>query len=151
MYLVFDTETTGLPQFTKYRGYFDPKDVKFYDRSRILSISWILIDDKTLEESEPQTYYIKPDNFTISPESILIHGITEEIANERGVPISIVFDAMKRVMPDVTHIIAHNISFDVNVLASECYRYGQNALATQLRHKQRYCTMAEGKKILRLT
>lgn len=150
MLLVFDTETTGLPQFTKYRGYHEPKNTQFYDKARVLSISWILIDETTMRESDPQTYYIKPDGFKISPESILIHGITEELANEKGVPISVVFATLKSALHNVTHIIAHNISFDVHVLASECHRYNMHALATDLKSKQRYCTMAEGKKVLRL-
>ena len=157
MYLVFDTETTGLPQFNKYRAYHDPKNTQYYDNARILSISWVIVDRVGADGKEnasdypTQTFYIKPDKFKIAPESILIHGITEEIANSKGVPIAVVFDALLKVLPEVTHVVAHNISFDMNVLASECHRYKQSHLATMLKSKHLFCTMAYGKRILGLT
>ena len=152
MYLIFDTETTGLPQYNKYRGYNNPKLTSFYNSSRVLSISWILLDENAMNITEQQTctYYIKPDGFRIPSESILIHGITEEVANSKGIPIANVLDAFQEVLPRVTCLVAHNISFDIHVLASECHRDMRHQLAAALQALPRYCTMAEGRKCMGL-
>ena len=150
MYLIFDTETTGLPQFTKYRGFHDPQHTQFYDTARILSVSWLLLD-KDLERVSAATYYVCPDGFRISPESILVHGITEEVARAKGVPIRTVLAALREALAaTTTTIVAHTLTFDLNVVASECHRYGEHALAACLKTKQRFCTMQEGKKMLRM-
>jgi DNA polymerase III epsilon subunit-like protein len=70
---------------------------------------------------------ILPTDFTISPGSIAIHGITEDMARSRGRPFLQVFtDFMTFIGPRTKTIVAHNAKFDVSVLRSEMLRHGIN-------------------------
>ena len=66
---VFDVETSGLPlkskSINKKEKY---KILKDYDTARILSLSYIILDNDN-KEVEKKTYFLKPDNFEISEES----------------------------------------------------------------------------------
>lgn len=155
VFLVFDTETTGLPQYTAYRGYHDPRKCEFYDSARLLSISWILVDAETLDEVESSTYFVRPDGFSIPESSVMIHGISEEIAAARGKPVAEVLADLMDVFNAfaVRSLVAHNICFDVNIVASECYRCADEFadLAAILLRKKQFCTMRRGRAALALS
>ena len=148
MYFVFDTETSGLPVFTRFRGYHNPKDFRMYDSSRIVSISWI-VANKDMEVVSKETHIIKPDDFVIGEGSIAIHGITNETAHATGKDINMILHRLEKSIGECETIVAHNINFDVNILRSECYRYNMPDLARIINSKEKYCTMARGKEILR--
>lgn len=148
MYFVFDTETSGLPVFTRTRGYHNPKDYGMYASSRIVSISWI-VTDANMDVQSKETHIIRPDGFEIGKESIAIHGITNEIAHEKGKCIKIVLQRLVDTIGSCKTLVAHNIHFDVNILRAECHRYGFVDLAKDIGGKERYCTMARGKEVLR--
>jgi DNA polymerase III epsilon subunit-like protein len=60
---------------------------------------------------------ILPTDFTISPGSVAIHGITEEMAKSKGRPFLQVFaDFMTFIGPRTKTLIAHNAKFDTSVL-----------------------------------
>jgi DNA polymerase III epsilon subunit-like protein len=149
MYLCFDTETTGLPVYDERRNYYHPRRTEKYDSSRIVSISWILANED-LDVVESQTHLIKPDGYVIPESSTKIHGITQEMAESQGKDISIVIKILEELVPLVNTIVAHNLPFDLNILRSECFRYGREELAETLYHVERYCTMERGKKLLSL-
>jgi DNA polymerase III epsilon subunit-like protein len=149
MYFIYDCETSGLPQFTRFRGYYDPRELDKYDSARLVSISWILLDDK-LEIVDKQTHLIKPDNFIIPQESIDIHHITNERANAEGKNIHDVLNIIMDIIKPVKTVVAHNVYFDVNVLKSECYRYSYPAIINTLDKSYKYCTMAKAKELLAL-
>jgi DNA polymerase III epsilon subunit-like protein len=149
MYLVYDCETSGLPVFTRYRGYYNPKDFSKYDTARIVSISWIILD-ANLEIVDKQTHIVKPDNFIIPQASIDIHHITNEKANTEGVNIHDVLSNLSNVTQKIHTIVAHNVYFDFNVLKSECFRYGYPSIIAKLDTSRKYCTMAMSKKLLAL-
>jgi len=68
---------------------------------------------------------IIPTDFDISPGSVAIHGITEEMAKSKGRPFLQVFtDFMTFIGPRSKTLIAHNAKFDVSVLRSEMLRHG---------------------------
>lgn len=150
MFLVYDTETSGLPQFTRFRGYYDPHNLAKYDTCRIVSISWILLDAQTLEIVDKQTHIIKPDGYVISQGSINIHGITNERAHATGVAMSKILTIISEFAPRVTTIVAHNVMFDVNALKSEAHRYGYHGIAHDLDRAEKFCTMAKAKQLLTL-
>jgi DNA polymerase III epsilon subunit-like protein len=67
---------------------------------------------------------ILPTDFTISPGSVAIHGITEEMAKSKGRPFLQVFaDFMTFIGPRTKTLIAHNAKFDTSVLQSEMLRH----------------------------
>ena len=80
---VFDTETSGLPY--KARGeQYDYTNLEHFDTSRLISISWLILDNKN-EIVNKSTYFIKPDGFEVSPQSIKIHGLSKEFLVENGI------------------------------------------------------------------
>ena len=72
MYLVLDTETTGVK----------PTD-------RIVSMAWAGFDE-TGTEVVLTHHLVIPDGFTIPRDATAIHGITTEEARRKGVPIGTV-------------------------------------------------------------
>lgn len=150
MYFVFDLETSGLPQFTPQRGYYDPKCIEKYASSRIVSISWIILD-KNLEVLDKNTFIISPEGFVLNdPVNIAIHGITDERAHAEGVPFRQVVDILRSKAVHMKTLVAHNVNFDFNVLSSECIRFKEEDLAVILAKSRKYCTMVHGKLLLSL-
>lgn len=148
MYFIFDTETTGLPVFNKTGFYRFPnyKHLNKYNPSRIVSISWIIADEN--REKIKQAYHIiRPLDFTIdnASKAVEIHGITSEIAEEKGVPWHTMYDEFIEDVSKCHTIVAHNIQFDVSVMLSEMYRYNQELGISTFIEKARLCTMKMGK------
>jgi len=138
MNLVFDTETTGL--FKKGASY---KKIYEFDGARLLSICWLLTKGDNIVE---QSYFIiRPDNWEISKESTAIHGITKEYAEEHGVDIKIVIDALYNSIKRCGNVVAHNISFDEAIIKSELFRYGYNHVIDEFDKKHKICTMIKGR------
>lgn len=116
MYLFFDTETTGLPINWK------APVGKLDNWPRIVEIAWILTD-KTGNELEVETNILKPDGFKIPADAIQIHGITNEIANEKGQDRVIVLKRFASMLDKAQVLIAHNIDFDKKVVHAEFMRH----------------------------
>ncbi|MBN1154917.1 3'-5' exonuclease [candidate division KSB1 bacterium] len=115
MYLFFDTETTGLP-----KNYNAPiSDV--HNWPRLVQLAWSIYDknETLIEEND---YIIKPVGFTIPANVVRIHGITTEIALSKGVPIIDVLARFRTAVSRVNYLIAHNVSYDLNILGAEFMR-----------------------------
>ena len=83
MYLIFDTETTGLPK--KFNAPVSDID----NWPRCVQIAWQLHDyDGSLIENND--FLIKPDNYDIPYQSEKIHGISTALAEKKGESIEIV-------------------------------------------------------------
>lgn len=131
---VFDTETTGLPP----RGA-DPMQYQLWDGCRIVQIAWhIYSQDGGLEEKA--CYYVKP-TFQIPARATEIHGITQEMAENEGIPLWKMVKIVSEKLTGVSHIVAHNLEFDLKVLMAEMVRIGDLEGCAQLERKQRVCTM----------
>lgn len=129
--LFLDLETIGLignvqkvvEQEKKYPNY---KNNENYDSSRIVQFGYIYLEDFDYDyEIEPiniTSQIVKPDDFVIPEESIKIHGITNEIANEKGKNIKKILKKIKSIIDDVEYIIGYNVYFDINILLNELYR-----------------------------
>ena len=139
--LIFDTETSGLPYRTRAEGYTYTNLDHFKD-ARLLSISWIILDNNNNIVSK-DTYYIIPDNFEISADSIKIHGLTKEFLVENGITIHELLSNLNGLFEkyNITLLIAHNISFDINILKSELYRYKYNLTLEKIKNIPTFCTM----------
>ena len=116
MFLIFDTETTGLPK--NFRA--PISDLENWPR--MVQIAWQLHDEfGSLIESK--NYIIKPDGYDIPYNSEKIHGISTNYANRFGKDIILILDDFKRVLSSTEIIVGHNIQFDINILLSEFFRY----------------------------
>jgi DNA polymerase III epsilon subunit-like protein len=119
-YIAFDFETSGLP---KGRKPVTQETLGQYDTCRAVSLSAARFSSKG-RLVDTFDAMILPTDFTISPGSIAIHGITEDMARSRGRPFLQVFtDFMTFIGPRTKTIVAHNAKFDVSVLRSEMLRH----------------------------
>lgn len=115
MYLVFDTETTGLP-----RSWNAPvTDTNNWPR--IVQLAWQFLDEegKVLAEANR---IIRPDGFVIPPEASMVHGITTERALSEGIALRDALLEFADVLSVAKNLIAHNINFDERVVGSEFIR-----------------------------
>lgn len=113
-YLFFDTETTGLPD--NNRAHY----TNIENWPRIVQISWIIADSEGNVKKESD-FIVKVD-CEIPADASEIHGITNEIAAAKGVPISDVLTLFLADLEGVEKLISHNVDFDLPVLKSELYR-----------------------------
>ena len=83
MYLIFDTETIGLPK--DFNAHYS--DVHSWDTARCVQLAWQLHDryGKLIDAGND---IIIPEGFEIPQASIKIHRITNEIAQESGIIIN---------------------------------------------------------------
>lgn len=138
--LIFDTETTGLPKNRQ------PAARGPNNWPHIVSISWIVLDTDTNTELKTASYIIKPNGWEIPADSVNIHGITTEIANERGSDLFTVLSEFVREKCDGW--AAHNLDFDMSVIV--------NAVLWDLKiqfpvtPQRKFCTMLLSKGICKL-
>ena len=111
MITVFDVETTGLvPKGLKY-------NVDFMKFPRVVQLAWWC-------DGELKSHIIYPEDFVIPEESTKIHGISQEMALEKGL---LFVDVIEEFMQDCIFsevIIAHNAYFDSSIIKSEVFRLG---------------------------
>ena len=115
MYLIFDTETTGLPK--KWNAPVTDSD----NWPRCVQLAWQLHDSKGKLISD-HSYLIKPENFNIPFESEQIHGISTELATKIGANLSDVLNQFVSDLSQAGFIIGHNVKFDLNIIGAELFR-----------------------------
>ena len=122
MYLIFDTETTGLPS-----NYNAPL-TDFDNWPRLVQLAWQLHDERG-NLMAAKNLIVKPDGFTIPYNSVQIHGITTERALEEGIPLKEALEIFQEDIAKAQHGIGHNIEFDYNIVGCEYLRVEmENAL-----------------------
>ena len=115
MYLIFDTETTGLP-----RNWAAPiSDTDNWPRC--VQIAWQL-HDKMGNLIEHQDYIINPEGYDIPFDAEKIHGISTELAQKEGHPLSEVLEKFNEALRKSKFIVGHNLGFDINIMSCEFYR-----------------------------
>lgn len=114
-YLFFDVETNGLPDDWKA----EIEDVENWPR--VVQIAWILANENG-EEIQRKQFVIRPDNWSISPKSQEVHGISTKFAMENGVPIQQVISLFLPDLKIADCLVAHNMNFDYRVWGAELFR-----------------------------
>ena len=144
MFLIFDTETTGLPQ-----RWDAPLD-DFDNWPRLIQLAWQIHDDLG-NLTEAKSFLIKPDGFIIPRGSEKVHGISTERATKEGHPINFVLDEFIKALEKSQTIIGHNIEFDNSIVGSEILRRGElnplpdkNAVDTKI-VSTNYCALPGGR------
>jgi DNA polymerase-3 subunit alpha len=115
MFLIFDTETTGLPK--RWDAPFTDTD----NWPRCIQIAWQLHDDmgKLIEH---QDYLIQPDGFNIPYDAEQIHGISTALAEQQGIPIAKVLEKFNAAMAKTKFVVGQNLGFDLNIMGAEFHR-----------------------------
>ena len=115
MYIIFDTETTGLP-----KDWNAPiTDVDNWPRC--IQIAWQLHDEMG-NVIEHEDYLIKPDGFDIPYDSERIHGISTLLATEKGVDLALVLQKFNNALSKAKFVVGQNVAFDLNIMGAEFYR-----------------------------
>ncbi|GMQ27241.1 DNA polymerase III subunit alpha [Algoriphagus sp. oki45] len=115
MYIIFDTETTGLP-----RDYNAPmSDVDNWPR--LVQIAWQLHDARGKLISN-HNYIIRPEGFTIPYNAEKVHGISTKRALAEGHDLKEILQVFREDVVQAKFLVGHNIGFDINVVGSEYLR-----------------------------
>ncbi|NOQ24749.1 MAG: DNA polymerase III subunit alpha [Bacteroidales bacterium] len=134
MFLIFDTETTGLPK--KWKAPL----TDFENWPRMVQLAWQCHDVEG-NFLFAKNHVIIPEGYIIPDDVVEIHGISTEIAKEKGIQLK---DALRDFVEDVEKakfIIGHNVEFDINIVGSELLRCGIKEIMTTA---PRFCTKIEG-------
>lgn len=135
----FDTETTGLPKDWKAPA----SDTDNWPRMvQFAFLTFIGGGNETPDgefiPANAGTDIIRPDGFTIPEEVSRIHGVTQERAEQFGVPLKHLLPRIHDEIMAADLIVGHNISFDRKILGAEFHRAG---LTDALEGKTTDCTM----------
>lgn len=131
-YLIFDTETTGLPRSWK------APLTQLANWPRMVQLAWLLYDD---EGTELQRYaaIIKPEGFVIPEQAARIHGITTEKALSEGIGLVEALQKFAVVLErERPTLVAHNMAFDEKIVGAELLR---TKLETVFFDLPKQCTM----------
>ncbi|MFT6933882.1 MAG: DNA polymerase-3 subunit alpha [Maribacter sp.] len=145
MYLIFDTETTGLPK--NWNAPYTDTD----NWPRCIQIAWQLHDEmgKLVEHED---YLVRPDGFNIPYDAEQIHGISTALAEQKGISLSAVLEKFNAAMAKTKFIIGQNVKFDLNIMGAEFHRLGVEnplqelpVLDTCTEHTAKLCQIAGGR------
>jgi DNA polymerase III epsilon subunit-like protein len=105
MNVFFDVETSGLqPKGAEWES-------NYKDFPYIVQLSWKRSDSEIVKD-----FIIKPAGYTIPEEAAKIHGITTEIAIEKGVLFEKVINLFISDCAEAQYVIGHNCYFDTSNL-----------------------------------
>ena len=140
MFLIFDTETTGLPKR-------DNAPISEVDNwPRVVQIAWQLHDEDG-DLTEHGNLLIQPDGFEIPYSAEKIHGISTEKARTHGLPLVEALEKFNEAVVKSTFLVGHNIRFDINALGAEFIR---SELISDFLQKEQVCTMRSSTDHLKL-
>ena len=115
MFLIFDTETTGLPK--NYKAPVTDSD----NWPRMVQLAWQLHDNSG-KLLVAKNYIVKPDGYDIPIGVSKIHGITTERAERDGHDLKFILEELKADLARTNYNVGHNIEFDVNIVGAEFFR-----------------------------
>jgi DNA polymerase III subunit epsilon len=133
--LFFDTETTGLPK--NWRAPMSALE----NWPRIIQLGWILTDREG-NVLRRQKHLIYPDSWVIPAEKFwLENGYSTEKNQQEGLPMSMILDLYNYDLLYCDVLVAHNMSYDYNVLGAEMLRKWNQCPLTS---RTRICTKEVG-------
>ena len=124
MYLIFDTETTGLPK--RWNAPVTDTD----NWPRCIQIAWQL-HDAMGNLLDHQDYLVAPDGFDVPFEAEQIHGISTALAQDQGLPLLEVLERFTKALEKCHFVVGQNVGFDLNIMGAEFHRAGLENLLTQ--------------------
>lgn len=115
MYLIFDTETTGVP----HNKTAPITDVDNWPR--LVQLAWQLHDERG-RLLHRYNAIVKPDGFDIPFKAEQIHGISTTRALEEGHDLLTVLAAFIQDLGKTQVLVGHNIEFDIAIIGAEFIR-----------------------------
>lgn len=138
-YLIFDTETTGLPN--NYKASFMDVD----NWPRLTQLAFVVMDETGKIHSRFNCL-IKPDGWTIPKTKFFTdNGMSTERNEKEGVPVGKAIFHFLRASAECDLFVSHNLAFDTPILRAEMFRKG-----VELSNKiPGYCTMKGTTKLVK--
>jgi len=115
MYLVFDTETTGVPH---------NKTAPITDLDnwpRLVQIAW-QVHSATGKLISQHNYIVKPEGFDIPYKAEQIHGVSTKRALAEGHDAMTILNTFLEDLSKTSVLVGHNIEFDINIIGAEFIR-----------------------------
>jgi DNA polymerase III epsilon subunit-like protein len=116
-FLVIDTETTGLFDFSK------PADAE--GQPRLANLAMIALDE-SLQEKARWNFYVKPRGWKMAEEAQKINGLTDKFLDDNGVPVK---DVLETYVSQITAgyvVTAFGAQYDTKVCRGELRRSGMD-------------------------
>jgi len=139
--LFLDTETTNIIPKNTHPS-------KFEKYPRLVSIAWILRDEINVYSQ----HYCIVKNETEDTEigASFIHHIDRQMVDKFGKPLELILEMFMKDLGICERIVAHNIDFDVKMVASELFRLGKDYDGERLLLSDYFCTMKNSTEIVRI-
>ena len=128
--LIFDTETTGIVNFKLPADHADQPDM--------VEIAALMMTGPDTVVDELDTL-IQPDGWSLSPELTAIHGITDEMCDERGVPIADALTELLRMIDRADVVCGFAVDFDLKLVRGACRRLGMDDRYLAVKRKKFDC------------
>ena len=138
--LVIDTETTGFSATTDY----------------IVQVSYMCCSIESLFDTNPYIYDNVYDTVVKIPDGVIltdmqtmtsgIHGITCDHSREHGRSLTKVLEDFAAVIKNVSYIVAHNATFDINIIVHALEARKLYHIRDELLSKHIVCTMKSTKR-----
>lgn len=141
MYIIFDTETTGLILKDGSNNYYSYKHTKKYENTRMIQISYEILD-KNLNIITAKNFYINEVSII---NNSMFHKITVDMLQKEGIKMNTFAEIFKEDLKKCSTIIAHNLQFDYCILMSEFYRFGFNDIIDKINSMKLLCSMKKTK------
>jgi len=141
MYIIFDTETTGLIPKDSSNTYYHYKNTSKYVNTRMIQISYEILDT-TLQVIISRNFYI---NETETVSNSDFHNITKDLLEKKGIKMNQFCDIFTEDLNICSKIIAHNLQFDYYILMSELYRFGFTDIINKVNTMKLCCSMNKTK------
>ncbi len=125
MFLIYDTETTGLPKNDKA-----PLN-DFENWPRLVQLAW-QIHDENGELIQVHNFIVKPEGFIIPRGAEKVHGISTERAQREGKDLLFVLQTFNESLKKADVVAGHNVEFDNTIMQVE---YLRKQLPTPLMEK----------------
>lgn len=142
MILVYDCETSGFPIWKAPSA--DP------GQPHLVQLAFLLFDQEGVEV-EAFSAIIRPDGWKIDPEAAAVHGITDEIAAEKGIPEMEAVAQFLAAWRRAAMRVAHNITFDDRIMRIALLRHGlTRAEIEDLEKGAWFCTLERATHVVNL-
>lgn len=135
--IVFDTETTGLPDWK------NPSTAEH--QPRIVELAGVLYDAAGAV-IEQYSAIVRPDGWVITDELAALHGITQEMAMDSGIAEAEAIDGFMALYAKAGIRAAHNATFDDRILRIGLLRHFDEERAELFKNSTtKFCTCSQSR------
>lgn len=138
--LIYDTETTGFPE--------DRLPLEHPTQPHLVELGMKQTDDDG-KMIQCGSMIVKPEGWIIPQSATAVHGISQEMAMDVGLPLKIVMATFCEWYNRSGEVIAHNEAFDDKIVRIAIHRLGRKP-TEKLFNIKRTCTVAMATPIVNL-